>query len=94
VEEVVEFGGSGVGYRRSTVGMIDLVRIEGFVEETEDVVVGRRVVAGVHMEKRAVEEQVPYCSTSRDRGGLALAEEGSFDPLQDRKLELKLRLDG
>lgn len=94
MEEGLGFGGIEVGYRRSIEDMIDLVRSAGFEEETEEAVVDSRMVAGVHMEKRAVEGRVPCCSISRDREGPALVEEGSFDPLQSRELELKMRLVG
>lgn len=91
VGEVVESGGSGVGYRRSIAGMIDLVRVEGFVGETGEIVVDSRMVVEVHTEKCAVEERAPCCSISRGQGAhaLALAKMGSFDPLQSREMVLK-----
>lgn len=89
VVEGVAFGDSEAGYHRSTAGMIDLVRIEESVEEIEGAGVDSRMVAGVHTEKRAVEERVPCCSISRGRGGFALGKEGSFDPLQNREKALK-----
>lgn len=89
VVEVVGSGGSGVGYRRSIAGMIDLVRIEGFVEETGEIVVDSRMAAEVHTEKHAVEERGPCCSISKGWGWLALEKMGSFDPLQNREMALK-----